>query len=626
MNNERFMAPLFRGRVWRRNMKTLQKIIHALCIFLHFIHEECEFRNDPRVVSDSITQSLADFLLVLIEFVQRSLLVFGQHHADVYPGQAKVWAHPHFHDGNECVAQHSPLIALEYVAQLFLNQTANFLLSYGTTHSVKIVKPSPDRFPGFATYFFGYLRRNSTRVLRYFRINDPYRLLALLVLMMLACLPLLIETPDLTLQELRDMIVGERVGSSMLYVDLVDRTPPLMAVLDGVMNFFLGRSLFGRHLLALFILFFQAAYFAILLIQNRAYNENTYVPSLIFGALCFLSFDLVSPTPEVFASTLLLFALNNIFKEIEFRIDRDTIALTLGLYIGLASLVILSYAVFLPGAILILILFAHTSMRKIFLVLIGFGLAHGILFTLYYYAGHTQDLWQHYYLANLNVASGPSVSFRTLAVVGILPAVYLMLSLIMLTRDAHFTKYQSQIFQVMFLWLILATIVVWLEPGIAPHSFIIFLPPLAYFVSHYLLLIRRRRIAEFMLWIFLVGILATSTASQKDWIPGVGHTGLFVTPSPYENQIRGKRVMVVGDDPGLYRNNSLGGGFFDWELSREYFEHPEYYEHAIRVSHAFEHDAPEVIVDMDNRMEAVLQRLPAVQLRYVKEGVIYRLR
>ena len=476
------------------------------------------------------------------------------------------------------------------------------------------------------SHFFGYLQLNQTHVLRYFRINDPYRLLALLVLMVLASLPILIDSPELTLQELHDMVVGERVGNKILYVDLVDRTPPLMAVIDGLLNFFLGRSLVGRHLLALFVLFFQAAYFGMLLINNRAYNENTYVPSLIFGVLCFLSFDMLSPTPEVFASTLMLFSLNNIFKEIEFRIDRDTITLSLGFFIGLASLIELSYLVFLPGAILILILFARTSLRKILLVLLGFGLAHGIVFTLYYYYGHTVDLWQNFYVANLKEASTVMVSLRTLAVMAIVPGIYFLISLFMLTRDARFTKYQSQIFQVLFLWFLLAAIEVWLKAGIAPHSFIIFLAPLAYFVSHCLLLIRRKPISEFMLWVFVSGILVIGVSSQRGWIPGVDFSEMSVAPSPYDQQIRNKRVMVVGEDPGIYRSNTLGGGFFDWELSRVYFEHPGYYEHVIRMSRAFEEDAPEVIVDKENKMEGVLERLPAVRQRYRKEGSIYVLR
>ena len=129
----------------------------------------------------------------------------------------------------------------------------------------------------------------------------------------------------MTSQELKGAVLGEAVGSKLLYVEIVDHSPALVAVTEGVLNFVFGRSVLGRHILALIVIFFQASFFSILLINNKAYNENTYLPSLIFGLLCFFSFDLLSLSPELIASALLLLALNNIFKEIEFRIDRDAI-------------------------------------------------------------------------------------------------------------------------------------------------------------------------------------------------------------------------------------------------------------------------------------------------------------
>src|SRR5262245_21499410 len=117
--------------------------------------------------------------------------------------------------------------------------------------------------------------------------------------MALASLPIWIEVPEMTAQEIQDLVVGERMMSKVLYADLIDRTPPLLALIDGVVDLLFGRSLVARHILALVLLFFQAAYFGILLINNRAYNENTYVPSLIAGLLFFFSFDVVSLTPEL---------------------------------------------------------------------------------------------------------------------------------------------------------------------------------------------------------------------------------------------------------------------------------------------------------------------------------------
>jgi len=581
---------------------------------------------------------------VAVQFFQHAPLVPGQHHADEYLGQAEIRTYAYIHDGDERIAQQAALIALENAAELFLYQPAEFLLSDGSTHGVKIRNPSAgsgqilsegsrgalqqtiasvEAAGEWSLRIFGYLRKKPRGVLRYFRINDPYRLISLLVLMVLASLPLLIDPPDITLQEIRDMVVGERVGNKILYIDLVDRTPPLMAVADGVLNLLFGRSLLARHLLALIILFFQASYFAVLLIHNRAYNENTYVPSLIFGLLCFLSFDLLSVTPELLGATVLLFALNSIFKEIEFRIDKDSIMLNLGLFIGLASLFVLSYAIFLPGTIVILAFFARSTFRKLLLVVLGFFLVHGILLTLYYYYGQPEELWRNFYLAHLDQTRSLDVGLRTLMYLAAVPLFFFLVSLLMLTREAHFTRYQSQLFQVLFIWLIVAATEALLSPGIAPHSFITVLPPLAYFIGHFLLLIRRKRISEFMLWVFIVGILGGSYAIRKGFIQGTDYSRLFATASPYQERIKGKDVMVVGHDPGLYRYNSLGGGFFDWDLSREYFEHPEFYEHVIRMNNAFNEDPPEVIIDERGLMPAVMDRLPMVARHYRRDSTTY---
>lgn len=463
-------------------------------------------------------------------------------------------------------------------------------------------------------------------MLRYFRINDPYRLLTILILLVVVSLPVLIDLPATTSQELKDLVLGERVGNKIMYVDIIDRTPPLLAVMDGLMNFFFGRSILARHILALFIIFFQASYFAILLINNKAYSENTYVPSLLFAFLSLYSFDLVALTPELMASTLLLLALNNVFKEIEFRADRDSVVLNLGIFLGLASLIVFSYTIFLFGTVLILILFAGTTVRKILLLLMGYGLVHGILFTLFYFYEKSADLAANFYVANFNQTRLSLISFQSMLILGAVPVLYFVISLFMLTRQARFTRYQSQIFQVLFLWLFLASGELLLTPKITPHSFMTFIPPAAYLVSHYLLLIRRKWIAEFMLWLFIIGILAIQLGTRQKWIHQVDYTNLFPAPSRYDAEIRDKRVMIIGEDLALYQHNSLGGSFLDWELSRKYFDQPERYDNIVKVNDAFAQDPPDVIVDELNLIGPVLDRIPGVKARYIRQGDFYQLR
>lgn len=460
-------------------------------------------------------------------------------------------------------------------------------------------------------------------MLRYFRINDPYRLISLLVLLIMVSLPLLIDLPAITMQELKGIVLGEVMGSKTLYIEIIDRTAPMMAVTDGVLNYLFERSLMARHILALVIIFFQASYFGILLINSKAYNESNYVPALIFGFLCFFSFDMLAITPELLASSFLLLALNNLFKEIEFRMDRDSIVLNLGVFLGIASLFVFSYTIFFVGTIFILIVFARAALRKILLFLFGYGVVHAIVFMVYYCYEQTDDLWIHFYVANFLDADGSLVGLNSILMLSAVPVSYFVFSLFMLTRAARFTKYQSQLFQVIFFWLAIAVVQVWLTPQRTPHSFVTFVPSLAYFISHYLLLIRRKFIAETMLWLLILGLLSISLTARYHILKSVDYAALFPKPSPYENVVARKKIMIVGSDLSLLEHNKLAGYFLDWDLSKKYFEAPGYYENILKINKSIRRDSPDVIIDEAGLMEPIVERIPFLKKNYRKEKEIY---
>ena len=386
-------------------------------------------------------------------------------------------------------------------------------------------------------------------MLRFFRINDPYRILGLLVLLVLFGLPFFIDPAQNTIQELKTFVLGEAIrDGKLMYVEIFDSTAPMTAGIFGLTDLFFGRSLFALHFLALAIIFFQASFFAILLINNKAYNDNNYLPALIFGLLCFFSFDMLSFSPELMGSTVLLLALNNLFKEIEFRIQRDEIILNLGVYLGVATLLIFSYVIFLIATIFILFIFTRLTARKLILLLFGFVLPHALLISLYYFWGEAPSLFQNYYAPNLTVSGGMLIDFGSILVLSALPVVYFILSLFMLNREARFTKYQSQLFQVMFQWSLVCLVQVFVAREFTPHSLIIFIPSLAYFISHYLLLIRRRLIAETMLWILLIGSLSVNLLGRYGKIDSIRYARLFPKESPYAKQVTHQRVMVLCDD------------------------------------------------------------------------------
>ena len=462
-------------------------------------------------------------------------------------------------------------------------------------------------------------------LLRFFRINDPYRLLGLLILLVILSLPFFIDPAPITMQELKGMVLGEAIREGkLMYIQVVDSTAPLTASLFGLINWLFGRSLFIQHGLALVFIFFQASFFAALLIQNKAYNDNTYVPALVYGLLCLFSFDLLSFSPELLASTVLLLALNNLFKEIEFRIQRDEIILSMGFYLGLATALIFSYVVFLFATILILFLFTRLDARKLFLLLFGFVLPHALLFTLYFCWGETSALWQNFYVPNFTFHGRMFITLKSTLALCAVPVAYFVRSLLMLNREARFTKYQSQLFQVMFQWMLFCLVQVLLTREFTPHSLIVFIPSVAYFISHYLLLIRKRWIADAMLWIFLIGILTVNLLSRYNKISMIDYANLFLRESPYSRSIKNQRVMVLSNDAGIYRQNKLAGYFLDWDLSKKILEEPDYYENVVLVHQSFRSDPPETIIDPNGLMNKFFDRIPELQSAYRKDSVFYR--
>jgi len=462
-------------------------------------------------------------------------------------------------------------------------------------------------------------------LLRYFRINDPYRLVVLLVIMTLLYLPLFIDTPGITIPELKSYIIGEKIAEGYsLYSEIVDCTPPLASLWFGLTDFIFGHSLTTRHIFAFFILLIQSAFLGIILIDKKAFSENTYIPSLLFSILAFISFDLLSLTSELLAFGFLLLALNNLLKEIEFRAQQnDTTIFNLGIFISVASLFSFTYALYLPGSILILVLFTRTPVRKHLLLVFGFLLPHLILSGIYFYSLTLSSLWEFYYLPGLQFSFSTLVELRSLLILSAIPLLFLFVSLFILNREGRLTKYQSQVFQAMFFWFIIGLIHLFLSNNVRPQSFLPLLPPVSFFLTHYLLLIRRKKFVEINFWVLFIGIVAVSYLARYNKIESIQYDFLLVKKSL--SDIHDKRILVLDEDPSLFLQNHLSPPFADWRLTKTIFEQPDFYENVLLVNWLFEKELPEVIFDPKNLMEGYFKRIPKLQSKYEKSAEGYRL-
>jgi hypothetical protein len=453
-------------------------------------------------------------------------------------------------------------------------------------------------------------------LLRYFRINDPYRLLGLLVLLVLICLPLFVDQPATTYAELTTFLVGEKVSEgNMLYTEIVDHTPPLASWFYGLCDLVFGRNITARHLTAFILLFLQTVFIGIIFIDKRVFTENTFIPSLVFSLVTLISFDNLSLTADVIASGVLLLALNSLLTEIEFRVQRDETIFNIGIFAGLASLLSFSYAIFLPGIFFILLIFTRNGVRKYLLMLTGFLMPHVLLWCAYFMYSKDTDLIQRFYVHNILSTTGQMIGWQSLLMLGGIPLMFLVVALFVLNRQAHLTKYQAQIAQAMFLWLLIGLAQLLFASDLRPQSLLPLAPVFSFYITHLLLLIRKRKFAGLGTWLLLTGIVATLYLSRYGHLR-VDYSKLYVGEPSIE--VHGKRLLILENNPSVYLRNTLSPAFINRDLTRRIFENPDSYGEVLLVNRMFENDLPEIIIDPENRMEKFFNRLPALEKKYRK--------
>lgn len=459
-------------------------------------------------------------------------------------------------------------------------------------------------------------------MIRYFRINDPYRLVGLFVLLLIIYLPLFLNDTDITIPELKSLLVGEKQNEDYaMYRELVDNTAPLAAWIHELLDTVFGRSVLARHILAFILIFLQSSYLGIMFISKKVFTENTYIPSFLFSLLFFFSYDTLALSNELLGSGFLLLALNNLFQEIEFRSQRDESIFNVGLCISLASLFAFSFTVYLFCAIAILLLFTRSTVRKFLLLIFGFLLPHLLAMSIGYLNGSATEIWQYFYLSNLAFERVAFVNVKTLLTLGAIPLTYLVISIIMLNREARFSKYQSVMLQTVLIWIGFSFLFILHTKDLRPQSLIVFIPGLAFLLTHFFLLIRRKKFVAINSWILFIGIISMAYLARFQKIKSADYSKLIVKHALGE--IRNKRILILDPAIHLYNDNHLATPFLNWDLSQEIFRNPDYYQNITQVFHAFSTDPPDVVIDKENLLKDFFDRMPEVKAAYVRQGNLY---
>ncbi len=466
-------------------------------------------------------------------------------------------------------------------------------------------------------------------MLAFFRINDPYRLIGIFLLIILIRLPFYLGDMPLIVPELNWMLVGESISfSRILYLDVWDDIAPLSALVYALIDTIGGRTQLGYQILAALVLFLHCYLFNQLLISNKAYKENTYVPALIYLILMSAFFDFFTLSPALMSGVFLLYVINGIFRHIAVK-SKDEQFLNIGLALGLSALLYLPSLAYLPISILALGLYSSMSFKKYVLLIFGFLFPVVLVGIYFFWHGALINFLDSYFFTWRSSPLDQLVNLRTILVISFTAGVLMVLSWAKIYARGRYNNHQTNYMLVMLLFFVGGLVMTFLSRERIPHGLMVFAAPVAFFVSHYFLLIRRRFLAELVFTGFVAIYLTINYgALYRVMVPAgwLETQSLILQPSRWDTLVEGRKLLIVGEDPAAYLHAYPATPYLNWNLSREQLEQPDAFDNLSLIYHNLSEDTPEVIIDQKNLVPALFDRMPTIAARYRRQDDTYILK
>lgn len=444
-------------------------------------------------------------------------------------------------------------------------------------------------------------------MLRFFRINDPYRLVFIFLLLVLIRFGQSYFVPGTSYFELKHILLGQWLDQGFsLYSQAFDYTGPIAAFLYKYIDLVFGRSIFVHHALSTILITVQAGIFNQLLLKNKAYNENSYVPAFLYMILMACLPDFMALSPQLLSLTFILLAFRNVLRRIDNQVT-DELFLNSGVFIGIATMIYLPAAVYYFVFLISLILFSSAVARRLLLYTFGFFITFALCGLFFYWNGSLDLFIQDFVVKSITMESSSLMDLRTLM---ILSAPFLFLFLISVVKTwgaARLTNYQQKIQQVIWLMFFGGIAAAMLSNEKVGYEMVFAVPVIAYFWTHYFVLLRRRFFVALMPIILIFGMIGFNVYAYQNFLN-------VVSVEPV-SQIEDK-TLIIGERLDFYVEQEMNTPCFNKQLCQDEFGGLNYYQNAIRLYEIIQQVDPDIIVDDLNVASNLFHRFPILQKKY----------
>ena len=343
-------------------------------------------------------------------------------------------------------------------------------------------------------------------MIRFFKVNDPYRLLVIFIfLLIVRTVFVLLDGPFVRLQQEQDVMGAFVNGGGLIIEDLmVTNAGPLYAYFYGLITYLSPESFYISAALSAVFIMVQAFVLNTILIRLAAFNENTYLPAIVYAVLMSATPEFMMLSPEMVAITFVLIGLNYLLTHLKYRGTEENI-LSTGFTFGLAALFAKPAFLYLLFILLIYLLYSSTLNRRY--VLVGFGFLMPLILVWLFFLWNDKgaDFMIAYFGQLIHIDSREIIPRVSLFALVAFPLFLTLISAAQNFTGVGMTNNQIHI-QRTLLWLGIFGVVFYLISGNSSYSELIWLMPTAtYFITMLLGAMEKKWLAELTLQVLLWG-------------------------------------------------------------------------------------------------------------------------
>jgi hypothetical protein len=210
------------------------------------------------------------------------------------------------------------------------------------------------------------------------------------------------------------------------------------------------------------------------------------------------------------------------------------------------------------------------------------------------------------------------------------PFLFFLFALFKVTQESiRYTNHQTRLQQVMLSMLGGGLLILILDKERAAHHLLLIAAPLAFYITHYLLNIKRILLAEGLMALLLIFVIIVSYGSLYNFF-GIDQLtkskAQLVQTTSYDDKVKNKKILMLGENLNVYKNAKLASPYLNWSLSSEMLREVDYYDNLSQIYVNFSNDMPEIIIDETQTMPLLQSRIPLLKDAYQKQGDLYLLK